>query len=366
MRRPVQSSRRPSAAAVRSAAPLLPLAVAVAVGWWVVGCATPIPQAIRTGARPVSELGLQAERIASGTSRIFEIRPAEGVLMVVTYEGAVWLDTSGSPIRSIAFEPEVIQSPVASGADVGSTRPAFVGFSHESKELLLYDWDGRRQTAAPVEHEYVKGLLIADVSGGPEAEVVVLPAGAKHLEIYDGEGRLLREVWSPFYLTAIGATNADGDQNEELIASAYPNEEGKGTFYVLDGEGGRAIREWEYDSVSGFAVVGGEGRPLIVTEADGSFRVLSLEGDELGRYQVPYSEHFTDVLASPWRGGWVLVGSGSGYRPYHMIAVLNAGGRLVYQEFGEGWSRALAVPDPSGSEFFLARGSELWKYSLAE
>ena len=45
-----------------------------------------------------------------------------------------------------------------------------------------------------------------------------------------------------------------------------------------------------------------------------------------------------------------------------MVSVFDQDGNLTYQETGEGWAQALAVPDPNASSFFVAVGSEVWRY----
>jgi hypothetical protein len=227
---------------------------------------------------------------------------------------------------------------------------------------VLYGADGLRYASAALDFKYAQRLLVADLTGDDAAEIAIAPAGAKYLEIYDSRARLLQRPRSPFYITDLDSCRL-GDAHDELVVYVYPNASGRGTFYWLDGLGD-ALRQWEYDAVSGFDVVCGGDRPLLVTQEDGAYRILGPEGREIASLPAQLSDHFADLQAAPWRGGWVILATGSGYHAYHMLSIFDAAGDLVYQETGKGWARDLAIPDPDGAEFLIAVGSEVWKYTL--
>lgn len=328
-------------------------------------CPSSLPQVITDGGTKVSKLPLRSERSAAGTSRIFALLPLDSDLLVVNSEGAVTFDGSGRPIRSTPFLPEAVRNPVAVGQPEGPALPAFAAHVFKLDELVLYGPDGEAYASAPLDFKYAQGLVVADLVGDSDREVVIASAGAKQLDIYDAQGNLLRSPRSPFSINAFDAHDLFGDEKEELIVNVYPNEAGKETFFFLDGRG-RNLREWDYGVVSDFDVVFRDGVPILATHLDGSYRLLDLEGRELERFEAPLGDYFADLHAAPWRGGWVFVGSGSGYHPYHMISVYDEAGELVYQETGSGWSKAMAVPDPQGTEFFVAKGAAFWRYSLDE
>lgn len=328
-----------------------------------IACPSSTPQAIKNGGTLVSTRSLERTRLLAGTARIFELRWLGDELLTVTSRGALRLDRSGRSLDTTALVPEAIRSPVASGEAAGVSEPAFVAHVPEEEALVLYDQDGRQSASVPVDFKYAQRLQIADVTADDAGEVVVAPSGAKHIEIYDARGELLRSPRSPFYVTSVETFDFDENGKEEIVVSVYPDSSGKSTFYFLDGSG-ELLREWGYEIVSDFDVSRTDEGPVLVTEQDGSYRILSPEGHELERLRAPLAEYFADLVARPWRGGWVIVASGSGYRPYHMVSVFDASGELVYQETEEGWSRDLEIPDAQGTEFFVAVGSHLYRYEL--
>ena len=336
-------------------------ALVLLVATALVSCAAFLPPAVTEGGVQVSELALGKERIASGTARVFELWPDAGEIVAVTFEGAVWLAPEGHPSRSVPFVPEVIQNPVASAGPGRTSPPGWAAHYFEEGKLVIYGRDGVRVAEVDIADDYMQALRVIDLTDDPGAEIVIALSGEKYIEIRDATGRLLRSPRSPYYVTDMEVLRRPDGARGEVVVYVYPNEAGGGTFYFLDGRG-TLLREWDYGVVSGFDMADGDAGPVVVTQLDGSYRILDLDGVELERLPAPLGDHFSDLECHPWRGGWIVVATGSGYHSYHMISVFDEEGDLIYQETGKGWARALAVPDPEAASFFVAVGSEVWRY----
>jgi hypothetical protein len=209
-------------------------------------------------------------------------------------------------------------------------------------------------------------VKLADLFGDDELErLEELPDGAG-IDIRSASGSLLKTVRTTAYLTDFGAVAAGGGAGsgkEQLVLYTYPNKDKGGTFSVRN-EALEEVATWNESPPPGrFAAGHWHRQPAVFYLQEDALVVRSPDGTALEKIVVPEGRLFRDVFVQA--GGderMVLVVSGSGYTPYHMVCVYD-GTRLIYQEVGRGLVRTV---DPIGAEpgFIVASTEGRSKYTI--
>jgi hypothetical protein len=208
-----------------------------------------------------------------------------------------------------------------------------------------------------------KGFKLADVLGDDRPErLIPLPKGAG-LEIRDESNRLLKTVKTPDYLTDMGVVPAPGTKEPLLVLYTYPNKQKGGTFTVLSAASERVASWEELPPPGSFAAGEWRGQPALFYLQGDTIVIRSPAGRRLQELEAPEGSSFRDVfLQTLTNDRMVVVASGSGYTPYHMVCVYS-GARLVFQDVEtEHAFDVETVPDGSGF-VVTARGSR-WKYTM--
>ena len=202
----------------------------------------------------------------------------------------------------------------------------------------------------------------ADLLGDEALETVVALPRGQGLEIRNGNGQRVSAITTPGYLTDFGILPALRPDKQDLVLYVYPNDSGGGTFTVLT-PGERVLASWEERSPPGrFAIGRWDGHDAILYLRSAHLVVRSRDARALAEVAVPegdlYDVRETIVLGSRA----VVLASGGGYRPFHMVLVLERDGTLVFAEVDPDHGLGL---ESSGTDTFIVRTrSGRWRYSL--
>jgi hypothetical protein len=173
----------------------------------------------------------------------------------------------------------------------------------------------------------VRGDLVSD--DAPET-IVALPNGGG-VEIQDGSGRTIRRIATDEYLTYFDVVPIR-DRKGYLVLYTYPDADGAGTFQVVTAENTSVARWVEKPAPASFDSAVWDGQTALFYLHGDEVVIRSPHGALLARLACPGAAPFSQIyVANAANGRVVVVGSGSGYTPYHMVCVY-AGPRLVYQE----------------------------------
>jgi len=202
----------------------------------------------------------------------------------------------------------------------------------------------------------------ADVTGDERPEVMVEAGGGRGIEIRDLVGNRLSLIAATGYLTDFGAVPASEGGKQNLVLYTYPNESGGGTFTIMTADE-RQVARWDEDPAPARFAVGlwNDMAALFYLQGD-VLVVRSPSGAPLARLTAPQGSRFETVQVGRMAGGLTIVlASGSGYTPYHMICVYDRGGELVYQEVRDEHAFALEA-DAEQPAFVVVTRSSRWRY----
>jgi hypothetical protein len=176
---------------------------------------------------------------------------------------------------------------------------------------------------------------MADVVGDPAEETLVeLPSG-RGLEVRSG-GRVIDKIASDEYLTDFDAIAVDGLSHKQLVLYTYPNSARGGTFRVVTLDG-RELTRWDENpppSRLDVAEWNGDGE-IFYIQNDQLVR-RSASGMELSRVALPFGDKFQSIHVAGSAGNrLVVLASGDGYTPYHMVSIYDSDGELLFQEIGQ-------------------------------
>jgi hypothetical protein len=203
-----------------------------------------------------------------------------------------------------------------------------------------------------------------DVLGDDASETVAGLAGGAGVEVRDGAGTVLAHLETDGYLTAFGLVPASRAPKRDLALYLYPDASGGGTFEVRTPDNALVARWSESPPPSHFAVAAWQGQPALVYLHGDELVVRSPTGTSLARLGAPQGTFFTDLFAATVGGRLVVLASGNGYVPYHMLLVYEPDGRLVYDEVADEQAFGLDVlADQQGVAVFAR--SRVWHYRLS-
>lgn len=209
----------------------------------------------------------------------------------------------------------------------------------------------------------LRKVLEADITGDAAPERIVERRDLKALEVTDPSAGETRTFRTTDYITGFAAAPSASGGKHDLVVYTYPNERGGGTFRVIDGSF-RELTRWEESPPPGGIAAGThDGRPAVYYLQDERLVIRATDGSLIARLAAPQSGPFrpraVDALAD---GRFVLLGSGEGYSPYHMVAVYEPDGRLVFQAMAREHAFALEI-EPGGEAFTVLARSRRWKYA---
>lgn len=286
-----------------------------------------------------------------------------GETVVLTKSGARFYDAEGTLQRAIQLSEKGGAFPLVAWAEGSRDAPVFIGLLNDRQALALFDERGRLQWERPC---VCARLTVADVLAAPGPEIVVPSRDQRAILFYNLSGELLRDARTASGpVTALHGVAPGPSGGGRLILYNYPTAPGRGSFQVVDGQG-RVENAWEDEVIGDFAVIASGQGPQILYLAGDSLVFKDVAGQEIRRLPTPHAGYFRSLQWAPLGPEVsVLVATGSGYRPYHMIAV-HVGERLVFQEFGEGRAYALFIPSGETTAFQVGIGERIWQYRLSD
>lgn len=294
--------------------------------------------------------------------RVFEMRALpEGSILLTTSVGLFWYGKDGKKHREVRFSTGKDHFPLVATAELGGPSALSVlGVLTGKKVLAFYDDQGRLYNKIPCAR-YAQ-FVLANLVGDDTQEIVLEERAGKGLTVYSAAGDRLFGIVPVGHLIDFDAVDADGDGRDELILYSYPNARRGGTFQVVRADGAE-LHRWDDRAHADFALVRWQGVwPRILWLADDAFVFVSLEGRQVDRLEVPYGAHFRHVHKADLKGKTVLLASGGGYVPYHMVCVYGRGG-LEFHAVERGWAHSLLVPDPGKAEFWVGTEGSVIRYA---
>jgi hypothetical protein len=213
--------------------------------------------------------------------------------------------------------------------------------------------------------EFFDGTLqrvkLADVVGdGAEETIVELPRG-QGVEIRGAAG-VIDEIVTDEYLTDFDTISIEGFPKRQLILYTYPNSTRGGTFRIVTMDG-REIANWtEHPPPERLAVARWKGVETVFYIRGDELIRRSSSGSELPRLLLPSAGKFSTLqIAQAADERLIVLASGDGYTPYHMVCIYSSSEELVYQEIGSEHAFQLEA-DASRTDFVVFTRSTQWHF----
>jgi hypothetical protein len=206
--------------------------------------------------------------------------------------------------------------------------------------------------------------ITADVIGDDEPEVLVRLASGHAIEVRDRNGTLLRTVPAREYITDFAALPSPTSGKDDLVLYLYPNDERGGTFSVISTDGQERARWNVSPPPARFTVADWNGTPSFYYLADDEVEIRTPAGGALGQLRAPEGHVFESLrVRQIGADRLVVLASGDGYTPYHMVAVYDRSGDLLFHEIGNEHAFDLE-PGPVPNGFIVSTRSSRWEYRL--
>ena len=202
----------------------------------------------------------------------------------------------------------------------------------------------------------------ADVTGDSAEEILVEIDRGRGVEIRSQDQRIIDRVLTTEHLTDLGAIAQKDSAKENLVLYTYPNATRGGTFTVMSVDR-TEIGRWEvHPPPSRFDVGTWQGEPAVFYFQGAALVIRSSVGEVMARLQAPLAEKFSRIfVASGYGGRTIVLASGSGYTPYHMVCIYDADGSLAFQLIESEHAFRLEA-DESRPEFFVYARSDKWRF----
>lgn len=303
---------------------------------------------------------------ATLSDRILDVRAGDrGELLLLTSERAIQ-HLVGADIADQTPFPEANSLFPARIVDGSSGLPAgYVGLATSEPCLLLLDTSGRRVGCYPSNSS--GEFVVADLTGDGRDEIVVETADGKGIAAYERSGRRLWAVDASGYVTALEALGVSEGDNVELVLHIYPGRQGResGTYLVVTRDG-RVKHEWSGSPIGDLEATPWRSEASsFLTLDDDAIAISSSSGERIQAVPVPDAGRFRELRAVELLSGdRVVLATGGGYWPYHLVAVFTADGDLIYHEVGEERAYGLAAPRWAEGRFFVAVGHRVLQYEL--
>jgi len=196
----------------------------------------------------------------------------------------------------------------------------------------------------------------ADVLGDSRPESLLITNVYQSIDIRDSSGRWLRRIDRGGSITDVGGVPG-GDGKDDILIDE------RGAFTVVDAEG-RPRAHWQEPHDPGrFAVAPWKGRPTVFYLLDDSVVLRSPRGELIGYLAAPQAHLFGRPYVAAVGSRTVVVATGNGYTPYHMICVYEPDGTLAFQEMDDELAFAVA-PDPAPGAFTVTTRTTVWRYTI--
>jgi hypothetical protein len=296
--------------------------------------------------------------------QIFELTPGllPGELTAVTATAVFTLSREGRVTRKIPLSGGQPHFPVASVGHDGVGRARYVGVLNEKKLLALYGEEGELLRTMPCGSS--ARFAVGDVASDPGHEILVEMERGQGLAVFSRDGARLATIRAQGYLTAFHVAREAGAARDHVVLYTYPNEDRGGTFQVLTGDG-TSLAAWRMGPISDFAVVRAEtGEARLLYPQEDRLVLSSLRGQALAELNAPGVSFFARFAAQLSNGGLVVLGSGSGYRPYHALWIYDRTSRLRAMAVRKGHAYGFLVDALEDASILVGSESAVWRYSV--
>jgi hypothetical protein len=204
-----------------------------------------------------------------------------------------------------------------------------------------------------------------DIEADAVPETIIELGDGRGVEIRDASGARLRQLPTTGYLTDFGTVATPGSDKQQLVLYTYPNANRGGTFSVVTADGQERARWDEAPAPGGFAVGQWGDVPALFYLQDDRLAIQSPQRGRITTLSAPQGGFFTTrAVRTIASGRTVVLASGNGYTPYHVVCVYDAGGRLVFEEVGDEQAFELEGSGES-DEFFVLTRSSRWRFNTS-
>jgi hypothetical protein len=204
----------------------------------------------------------------------------------------------------------------------------------------------------------------ADVLGDAAPEVLSPLPGGRGLEIRNQAGTRLGMVETAEYLTDFSTVPSWTSDKQNFVLYTYPNTERGGTFRVLAPDQ-QELATWTVMPAPGrFTVAAWKGTTALFYTHGDSIEVRAPTGEGLMRLPAAEGHLFQSIrVATLSEDRLVVLLSGDGYTPYHMVCVYDLAGQLLFQEIADEHAFELEA-EPNASSFVVFARSSRWEYTI--
>jgi hypothetical protein len=203
----------------------------------------------------------------------------------------------------------------------------------------------------------------ADVLGDDRLDEIWVARDGHAVEIRDGTSSQVTSIPSPEYVTDVGALPATGGEKSDLVLYTYPKPGGGGTFRVVTADRRERARWDATPPPGGFAVGVWRAAAAVFYFQDDALVAHASDGRLLIRASTKGARPFRVIRSVSLPSERVVVlASGDGYTPYHMVCIYDPDGRLRYQEFRDEHAFDLER-EPKGDAFVVTTRSGRWEYA---
>jgi hypothetical protein len=147
-----------------------------------------------------------------------------------------------------------------------------------------------------------------------------------------------------------------------LVLYTYPNLQRGGTFAVFDARFQEVARWDEFPAPGRFTPGRWQGQDALFYLQGNQLVVRSPLGQPVARLTAAQGSNFRGLLiGNAGRNRTVVVASGDGYTPFHMVSIYDDKGDLVFSEANEEHAFAL---DTAPNQVTVSARSTRWTYTI--
>jgi hypothetical protein len=207
------------------------------------------------------------------------------------------------------------------------------------------------------------GVRTGNVTGDAAADRIVKVSSGRGLEVRDGSTANVVRLPTTEFVTDVELIRESSTDRHDLVILGYPNADRGGTLSVIRLPDTTPKAEWKEPASPGDVGIGQWQRmPAIFYFVPDAISVRASDGRELARVAVAGVYSFSRVhVGTLGDGRTAILGSGDGYTPYHMVAIVNGQGQLVFHEQADEHAWRLTVGG-DGKSFDVDTRSKRWRY----
>jgi hypothetical protein len=204
-----------------------------------------------------------------------------------------------------------------------------------------------------------------NVIGDSVEDRLAAMSGGRGVEIRDGSSAAIVRIPMDDYLTDLALIRGSDAIENDVVVLTYPNAKRGGTISVFRLPETTPKATWEEMPSPGRLAVGvWAGEPAVFYERPDAFMVRAVDGRVLAQLGVPGAGAFRLLNTAAIDGGrTVVVASGDGYTPYHMVAVWDGQRQLLFHEQADEHAWQLTVGS-DGKSFEVHTRSKRWRYTM--